>query len=56
LTSEEVSKRIAGQAHIGLSDGEGMEPPKGTIFRRFCVTSPKCVIVEAVDRLVACMK
>ncbi|MBQ3223429.1 MAG: aminotransferase class I/II-fold pyridoxal phosphate-dependent enzyme [Clostridia bacterium] len=56
MTSEEVSKRIAGQAHIGLSDGEGMEPPKGTIFRRFCVTSPKSVIVEALDRLVECMK
>ena len=56
MTSEEVSRRIAGQAHLGLSDGKGMEPPAGTIFRRFCVTSPKSVIVEAVDRLIACMK
>ena len=55
-TSEELDQRIAGQAHLGLSDGKGMEPPEGTIFRRFCVTSPKSVIAEAMDRLVACMK
>jgi len=56
LTNEELEERIAGKAHLGLSDGAGMEPPKGTIFRRFCVTSPKSVIVEAVDRLIECLK
>ena len=56
LTAEELDKRIAGQAHIGLSDGAGMETPEGTIFRRFCVTSPKSVLKEAMDRLVACLK
>jgi len=55
-TAEELDARIGGKAHIGLSDGAGMEPPKGTIFRRFCVTSPKSVVIEAVNRLVECMK
>lgn len=53
---EELNRRIAGQAHLGFSNGAGMEPPKGTLFRRFCVTSPKSVVAEAMDRLVACMK
>jgi len=56
LTSEELDQRIAGQAHIAMTNGEGMEPPEGTIFRRFCVTSPKSVLKEAMDRLVACMQ
>ena len=33
-----------------------MEPPAGTIFRRFCVTSPKSVVKEAIDRMVAVLK
>lgn len=56
LTSEELDQRIGGQAHIALTDGAGMEPPKGTIFRRFCAVSPKSVMKEAMDRLVACLK
>ncbi len=56
LTSAELDDRIAGQAHLGLTDGEGMEPAEGTIFRRLCATSPKSVIVEAMDRLVECLK
>lgn len=56
MTSEELNQRIAGTAHIGMSDGAGMEPPAGTLFRRLCVTSPKSVMVEAMDRFVACMK
>lgn len=56
LTNEELTRRIAGNAHIALSDGAGMEPPTGTLFRRFCVTSPKSVLKEALDRLVACLQ
>lgn len=56
FTNEELTQRIAGQAHIGLTDGEGMEPPTGTLFRRMCVTSPKSVAAAAMDRLVACLK
>lgn len=56
LSNEELDERIAGQVHLGLSDGKGLEPPEGTIFRRFCVTSPKSVLAEAMDRLVACLK
>lgn len=56
LTSEELDQRIAEQAHIALTDGAGMEPPKGTIFRRFCAVSTKSVMKEAMDRLVACLK
>ena len=52
MTAEEINQKIAGEAHIGLSDGAGMFPPEGTIFRRMCVTSPKSVMKEAVDRLV----
>ena len=52
FTNEELNQRIAGQAHIGLSDGAGLEPPAGTIFRRLCVTSPKSILKEAMDRLV----
>ena len=52
LTSEELDAKIAGEAHIGFSNGAGMETPEGTIFRRFCVTSPKSVLKEAMDRLV----
>lgn len=55
-TNEELHQRIAGQAHIGLSDGAGMYPPEGTLFRRMCVTAPKSVLVDAMDRLVACLK
>ena len=53
---KELDERISGQAHIAMTDGAGMEPPEGTIFRRFCVTSPKSVLKEAMDRLVACLK
>ncbi len=56
FTNEELHQRIAGQAHIGFSDGEGMEPPAGTLFRRFCVTSPKSVLKECMDRLVEVLK
>ncbi len=55
-TSEELDERIAGKAHIVLTDGAGMEPPAGTIFRRFCVTSPKSVVKDAIDRMVAALK
>lgn len=56
LTSEELTQRIAGQAHIALTDGAGMDTPQGTIFRRFCAVSTKSVMKEAMDRLVACLK
>ena len=56
LTSDELDERIAGKAHIGLTNGAGMEPPAGTVFRRFCVTSPKSVVKEAIDRMVAVLK
>ncbi len=52
LTNEELHQKIAGEAHIGFSDGAGMEPPEGTLYRRFCVTSRKEVLKEAMDRLV----
>ncbi len=52
LTSEEVNARIGGQAHLALSDGAGMDTPKGTVFRRMCCTSPIAVMDEAIDRLV----
>ncbi len=52
FTNDELNERIAGRAHIGLSDGAGLEPPAGTLFRRFCVTSPKSVLKEAMDLLV----
>lgn len=52
FTSEELTQRIAGEAHISLSDGAGMECPEGTIFRRWCCTAPKSVLKEGVDRLV----
>ncbi|MBE5808981.1 MAG: aminotransferase class I/II-fold pyridoxal phosphate-dependent enzyme [Clostridiales bacterium] len=52
LTSEELTKKIAGEAHISMSDGAGMEPPEGTIFRRWCCTAPKSVLKEGIDRLV----
>ena len=52
LTSEELSKKIAGEAHISMSDGAGMEPPEETIFRRWCCTAPKSVLKEGIDRLV----
>ena len=56
LTSEELDAKIAGEAHIGFSNGAGMETPEGTLFRRFCVTSPKSVLKEAMDRLVKVLK
>lgn len=56
LTSEELDRRIADKAHVGLTDGAGMEPPAGTIFRRMCVTAPKSVLKEALDRIVAVLK
>jgi len=56
FTSEELDERIAGKAHVSLSDGAGMEPAEGTIFRRFCVTSAKSRVAEAIDRIVDCLK
>lgn len=55
-TSEELDRRIGSIAHMSMSDGSGMEAPEGTIFRRFCVTAPKSVLKEAVDRLVSCLQ
>ena len=52
FTSDELNERIAGRAHISLSDGAGLEPPEGTIFRRMCVPSPRSMLKEAMDRLV----
>ena len=56
FTSEELTDRIAGKAHVSLTDGAGMEPAEGTIFRRFCVPSAKSNVAEAIDRIVACLK
>lgn len=56
FTSEELNERIAGKAHLVLTDGAGMEPEEGTIFRRFCVPSAKSRVAEAIDRLVDCLK
>ena len=56
FTSEELDQRIAGKAHVSLTNGAGMEPPEGTIFRRFCIPSPKSRVAEAIDRLVECLK
>lgn len=56
FTGEELDERIAGRAHIGFTDGAGMEVPEGTIFRRMCCTSPKSQLVEAMDRLVEALK
>lgn len=52
LTSDELNQKIAGEAHIGFSDGAGMDAPEGTIFRRWCVTTRKEVLKDAMDRLV----
>ncbi len=52
FTNEELDQRIAGQAHIGFSDGAGLEPPTGTLFRRMCVPCPRSMLVDAMDRLV----
>ena len=52
LSSDEINARIGGQAHLALSDGAGMDTPKGTVFRRMCCTSPIAVMDEAIDRLV----
>ena len=56
FTQEELDKRIAGQAHVSITDGTGMEPGEGKIFRRFCAASPKSRVAEAIDRIVACLK
>jgi len=56
LTSEELDERIAARAHVALNDGASMEPPEGTIFRRLCITAPKAVLKEALDRMVAVLK
>ncbi|MBR0138318.1 MAG: aminotransferase class I/II-fold pyridoxal phosphate-dependent enzyme [Erysipelotrichaceae bacterium] len=55
-SSEELDQRIAGTAHISMSNGAGMEPPAGQIFRRFCVTAPKSVLAKVMDRLVSVLK
>ena len=55
FTPEELDKRIAGKAHVSITDGTGMEPDPGTIFRRFCAASPKSRVAEAIDRIVACL-
>ncbi|MBQ4253972.1 MAG: aminotransferase class I/II-fold pyridoxal phosphate-dependent enzyme [Erysipelotrichaceae bacterium] len=55
-SNEELNQRIAGTAHISMSDGAGMEPPAGTLFRRFCVTAPKSVLAQVMDRLVSVLK
>ncbi len=56
FTSEELDERIGGRAHIGLTNGAGMEQPEGTLFRRMCITSAKSELVKAMDRLVECLK
>ena len=56
FTSEELDQRIGGKAHISVTNGEGMEPGPGKIFRRFCAVSPKSSVVEAIDRMVECLK
>ena len=56
LTSDELDEKLAKTAHIGMSNGAGMEAPEGTVFRRMCITSPKSVIKEAIDRMVKVME
>ena len=56
FTNDELNERIAGRAHIALSDGAGLEPPEGTLFRRLCVPSPRSMLKEAMDRLVEVLK
>jgi len=52
LTSEELDEKILNQANISFSDGKGLECADNELYRRMCVTSPKSVCKEVIDRLV----
>lgn len=52
LTSDELSAKLDGEVHLSLSDGKGMEQAEGEIYRRMCLTSPKTLVADAIDRIV----
>lgn len=52
LSNEQLNEKIAGQCHIGMSDGAGMETFEGEQYRRMCITCPKADVREGIDRLV----
>ena len=52
LSEDELNQKLAGEAHLGFSDGAGLEADEGEMYRRMCITCPKSVVKEAIDRMV----
>ncbi len=52
LTEDELNDKLAKQAHLAMSNGEGMDEDEGEMFRRMCITMPKSMVKEGIDRMV----
>ena len=42
---------ISNVANVGLQSGTSHDPVNGALYQRLCITSPKAVIFEAIDRI-----
>lgn len=51
LSDEEIHKRIYEKAWIKLEDGTEFDPELGKGYQRMCVTAPRSVLLEALERI-----
>lgn len=51
LSDAEIEDKILNEAHLVLQGGGNFDEPKGSQFQRLCLSSPKSMIVEALNRM-----
>lgn len=53
IDGAELHRRIYDDAQVLLQDGSNFDPDGGEFFQRMCVPSPRSVLMEACERIVA---
>ena len=51
IDGDELHRRIYGDAKVLLQDGLNFDPVHGEFFQRMCVPSPRCVLIDACERI-----
>lgn len=56
LSSQEIHEKIYDKAGVILQDGLVHDPEEGGQFQRMCIPCPRCVMMEALERIAAQFK
>lgn len=51
IDGDELHRRIYGDAKVLLQDGLNFDPVHGEFFQRMCVPSPRCMLIDACERI-----